>query len=111
MEIKEYQVGDIPSPIAIDVRDSLGRAVNCAGLFTTYEVIMLDNRNHLVDLTGSVLDSSAAQLGRFIFTFPTASVFKRRGDYLIQLRLSGNGKVEHTTPQTLRVRELGKVYR
>jgi hypothetical protein len=111
MEIYEYNVGDIPSPIAIDVRDRLGRPVNCAALYTNYEVVMLDSRDQPVDLSGSSLDSSAAQLGRFIFTWPNKSLFTRRGDYVLQLRLSGNGKVEHTTAATLRVFQLGKVYR
>lgn len=108
MDIYTYWVGDVPSPIAIDVRDSKNRPLNASAAYTTYEVVMLDNDNEEVDLTGSALDSSAAQLGRFIFTWPTTSVFKKRGDYILQLRLSGNGKVEHTTPATIRVRELGK---
>lgn len=108
MEIYEYWVGDVPAPIAIDVRDRSGRPLN-ASAYTSFQIVMLDGRNKEVDLKGSSLDSSAAQLGRFIFTWPTDSLFKSAGDYVMQLRLVGPGRVEHTTAATFRVRELGKV--
>lgn len=109
MEISTYEVGDIPAPLAIDVRDGYGRPVNCSA-YTGFEVIMLDGRNQVVDLSGSSLDTSAAQLGRFVLTYPSdRSVFTKTGDYVLQLRLSGNGRVEHTTAHNFRVRQMGKV--
>lgn len=108
MAISQYWVGQIPArPIAIDVRDSEGRAVNLSS-YTDFNVIVLGSDNEEVDLTGSTLTTSGADTGRFVFRWPSdRSVFNKAGQYLLQLELSGPGARDFTTEHNIKVRRLG----
>jgi hypothetical protein len=106
--IGPYWVGQIPSEsLSIQIRDDLNSPVDLSN-FTSFEVVMLDSDNNEIDLTGSTLDTSNVLSGRFIFAFPADhSVFTKRGDYLFQLWMESNGKIEKTSVLTIRVKELG----
>lgn len=107
METITYWVGDVPSPLVIDVADSRGQSVNLYAGITNYEVALQHNGS-TVDSSSIVLDTSAAALGRFVVTWPSKSVFTKRGEYLLQLRFSGPGRKESTSAQVLKVKELGR---
>lgn len=108
MAISQYWTGQIPArPIAIDVRDSSGRTVNLSS-YSGYRVLLLGSDNEEIDLNGSVLTTSGAQNGRFVFRWPKGrSVFNRPGEYLLQLELTGDGVKDFTTEHTIRVRRRG----
>lgn len=108
MAISQYWVGQIPArPIAIDVRDSDGRAVNLSS-YSDFKVNVLGSDNEEVDLDGSVLTTSGASSGRFVFRWPTArSVFDKSGEYVLQLELTGPGVKDFTTEHNIKVRKFG----
>lgn len=110
MDISQYWVGQIPSlPLAIDVRDNDGRAVDLSA-YTEHEVILLGSDNEDVDLTGSYINTIRIDEGRLVFYWPEdRSVFTKSGMYLLQLELSGPGKRDFTTAHHIKVRRLGGV--
>lgn len=110
MSISQYWVGQIPArPIAIDVRDSDGRAINLSS-YTGFNVIVLGSDNEEIDLTGSTLSTSQAANGRFVFRWPTdRSVFEKSGQYLLQLELTGPGARDFTSEHNIKVRRLGGI--
>lgn len=109
MEISQYWVGQIPKrPLAIAVRDSVGREINLSA-YTNFRVRLLDDNNTEVDLQGSQLQTVGASTGRFVFVWPTGrSLFETPGDYVLQLELSDATSKDYTTSWTIRVRELGE---
>lgn len=110
MAISQYWTGQMPArPIAIDVRDSDGRAVNLSS-YTQFNVRVLGSDNEEVDLEGSSLITSQAAAGRFVFRWPTGrSVFDKAGEYLLQLELAGTGVRDFTSTHTIKVRKFGGV--
>lgn len=108
MAISQYWVGQIPArPVAIDVYDSQGRAINLAS-YTGYNVIVLGSDNEEIDLTGSSLTTSQAASGRFVFYWPTdRSVFDKEGEYLLQLEFTSPTARDFTTEHNIKVRRLG----
>lgn len=109
MAISQYWVGQIPSrPIAIDVRDSNGYAVNLSS-YEDFNVKIVGSDNEDIDVTGSTLLTSGAADGRFVFRWPTdRSLFEKTGEYLLQLEIEGaSGTRDFTTAHTIRVRRLG----
>lgn len=103
-----YYVGQKPAePIRIQVLDDDGLVLNVAG-YDKVEVLLLDNRNEEVDMSGALIGPPNA-LGQFYFNFPAnRSVFETAGEYILQLKLSNNnGAVDYTSVFTIRVRELG----
>jgi hypothetical protein len=97
--------------MAIDVRDQNGYPVNLAS-YTNYKVKLVGSDNEDIDLTGSVLNTSGATTGHFVFRWPIdRSVFTKPGEYLLQLEIDGqNGTKDFTTTHSIRVRKLGGVY-
>jgi hypothetical protein len=109
MGISQYWVGQIPArPIAIDVKDSDGFAMNLAS-YVAYKVVLVGSDNEVIDTTGSVLLTSGAVDGRFVFQWPKdRSLFNKPGEYLLQMEIDGlNGSKDFTTEHHIRVRKLG----
>lgn len=112
MAISRYWVGQIPSrPIAIDVRDSGGNALDLS-TYSGFKVILIGSDNEVVDTTGAVLNTAGARNGRFVFRWPTdRSLFDQPGEYLLQLEIDGaNGSKDFTTEHHIRVSRLGGTY-
>lgn len=111
MAVSHYYVGQIPSrPIAIDVRDSNGLALNLS-TYTSFKINVIGPNNQDIDTTGYTLATSGSSIGRFVFRWPTdRSVLKEPGEYLLQLEISGaGGTKDYTTPHTIKVRRLGGI--
>lgn len=108
MAISQYWIGQIPArPLAIDIRDSDGRALNL-GSYTSFNAILIDPDNNAVDVSGATLNTAGAASGQFVFRFPTdESLFTTTGDYLLQVELVNATAKDYTTPHTIRVRKLG----
>lgn len=109
MAISRYFVGAIPSrPIAIEVRDSGGNALNLSS-YTGFKVILVGSDNEIVDTTGAVLETAGARTGKFVFRWPTdRSLFTKPGEYLLQLEIDGsNGTRDFTTEHHIKVSRLG----
>lgn len=108
--ISTYWVGQMPArPIAIDVRDSQGRAIDLSA-YNDFKVNILGSDNEKIDLTGSSLTTSGASQGRFVFRWPVSrSVFTKTGEYVMQMEMDGVGVRDFTTIHTIRVRRLGGI--
>jgi hypothetical protein len=88
--ISQYWKDQIPAkPLSIQVKDSGGLDYDLSD-YDTIEVRMLGTDNEEISLTGS-------------------SVIKNTGDYVLQLKLGGTGRLDFTTTHTIRVRELGRI--
>lgn len=109
MILGPYWVDQIPGDnLSIQVRDDMNSPVDLSS-YNSFEPIMLDSDNREVDLTGASLDTTNAVNGRFLFNFPDdRSLFNKHGDYLLQLKMTGVGKVDYTNPVILRVKQLGR---
>lgn len=109
MILGPYWVGQIPGDnLSIQVRDDKNSPVDLSS-YSVFEPIMLDSDNREVDLTGVALDTTNTVNGRFLFNFPDdRSLFNKHGDYLLQLKMTGSGKIDYTNPVTLRVKQLGR---
>jgi glyoxylase-like metal-dependent hydrolase (beta-lactamase superfamily II) len=107
--ISQYWINQIPArPLSIQVKDQSGEDINLSN-YTTIEAVMLGSNNEEIDLTGSVLDTAGKSVGLLIFRWPTTkSLFEYAGDYVLQIKLSGTGRLDFTSTHTLRVRELGR---
>jgi hypothetical protein len=107
--ISQYWIDQIPArPLSIQVKDQDGNDLSLSA-YTTIEVVMLGSRNEEVSLAGAILNTAAKDLGTIIFEWPRdRSLFDYPGDYVLQLKLSGTGRLDFTTTHTLRVRELGR---
>lgn len=107
--ISQYWIDQIPAkPLSITVKDQNGTDMNLS-LYTTIEAVMLGSRNEEIDLTGSVINTANRDSGVIVFKWPTdRSLFDYPGDYVFQLKMSGNGRLDFTTTHTIRVRELGR---
>ena len=110
--ISQYWIDQIPArPLSIQVRTQSGENANLSP-YTTIEAVMVGSNNEEIDLTGSVLDTAGRSIGNIIFRWPTTrSLFEYPGDYVLQLKLSGTGRLDFTSTHTLRVRELGRINR
>jgi len=110
--ISQYWIDQIPArPLSIQVKTQSGEDANLSP-YTTIEALMLGTRNEEIDLTGSILDTAGKSVGNIIFRWPTTrSLFEYPGDYVLQIKLSGTGRLDFTSTHTLRVRELGRVNR
>jgi hypothetical protein len=111
MSISQFWTGQIPSaPLPLRVYDAIGAPLNLSQ-YTSFSVRLLNQDNEEVDLTGSTLQSSGANTGRFVFRWPTdRSLFEEPGEYLLQLEISGpSGTKDYTTTHTIKVRRLGGV--
>lgn len=108
--ISQYWKDQIPArPLSIQVKTQDGLDMNLSA-YTDIEVKMVGSNNEDIDLTGSVLNTSNKDLGKILFYWPTdRSLFTQTGDYVLQVKLTGTGKLDFTSTHTLRVRELGKV--
>lgn len=107
--ISQYWINQIPArPLSIQVKTESGEDANLSG-YTDIEVVMLGSNNEEIDLTGSVLDTAGKPVGSLLFKWPTTkSLFKYPGDYVLQIKLSGTGRLDFTSTHTIRVRELGR---
>lgn len=110
--ISQYWKNQIPArPLSIQVKSQDGLDMNLSG-YDTITVKMVGSNNEEIDLTGSTLNTTNKDIGKVQFYWPTdRSVFAYSGDYVLQLELSGTGKLDFTSTHTLRVRELGKAIR
>jgi glyoxylase-like metal-dependent hydrolase (beta-lactamase superfamily II) len=110
--ISQYWIDQIPArPLSIQVRTQSGEDANLSA-YTNIEAVMVGSNNEEIDLTGSVLDTAGKSIGNIIFRWPTTrSLFEYPGDYVLQLKLSGTGRLDFTSTHTLRVRELGRTNR
>ncbi len=108
--ISQYWINQIPArPLSIQVKNQSGEDANLS-VYTTIEAVLLGSYNEEIDLTGAVLDTAGKSVGNIIFKWPTTrSLFDYPGDYVLQIKLSGSGKLDFTSTHTIRVRELGKV--
>jgi len=106
----QYWRTQIPArPLSIQVKSQDGLDMNLSA-YTDIEVSMVGSGNEIIDLTGSVLNTSNKDLGKLVFYWPTdRSLFDRTGDYVLQVKLSGDGKLDMTSTHTLRIRELGRM--
>ena len=109
MSITQYWVGQVPNlPLVLNILDSGGVPLDCSG-YDSFNIIMLDRNNIAVDLTGSTVQASQINQGRFLFRWPAKSVFAEAGNYIIQLslnKLDGSAK-DFTSTHTFVVKELG----
>lgn len=107
--ISQYWINQIPArPLSIQVKTESGEDANLSG-YTTIEAVMLGSNNEEIDLTGSVLDTVGKPVGSLLFKWPTTkSLFTYPGDYVLQIKLSGTGRLDFTSTHTIRVRELGR---
>jgi len=110
--ISQYWKDQIPSkPLSIQVKDQGGNDANLSG-YSSVDVQMVGSNNEIIDLTGSTIISTNKNIGKIQFVWPTTrSLFDRTGDYVLQLKLGGTGKLDFTSTHTIRVRELGRVGR
>lgn len=106
--ISSFFVGQIPSsPYAIQIVDNDGQQVPLAG-YAEYEMLMLDPRNNIVDLTGGEF-RPAEGVGKIFYLLPQdRSVFTSSGEYVFQVILkSASGSRDITSEHTVRVRDMG----
>jgi hypothetical protein len=110
MSISYYWISQIPQrPFGFTVKGSDGKPANLAG-YTNYEVVILDPDNQIVDITGSQLQTAQASAGKFVFRWPTdRSIFTKKGEYLLQLKLTNDTSRDFTSVHHIFVRELGGV--
>ncbi len=110
--ISQYWKDQIPArPLSIQVNKQDGEAYDLSA-YTDIEVVMVGTNNDIVDLTGSSLNTNGKGAGKIVFNWPTTrSLFDQVGDYVLQLKLSGTGKLDFTTTHTIRVKELGRIQR
>lgn len=108
--ISQYWKDQIPArPLSIQVSNQDGTAMDLSA-YTNIEVIMVGTNNEIVDLSGSSLNTTGKGAGKFVFNWPTTrSLFDAAGDYLLQLKLGGTGRLDFTTTHPIRVKELGRV--
>jgi hypothetical protein len=108
--ISQYWKDQIPArPLSIQVNNQDGTEMNLSG-YTDIEVVLIGTNNDIVDLSGSTLVTTGKAVGKIIFNWPTTrSLFDAAGDYLLQLKLGGTGKLDFTTTHPIRVKELGRV--
>jgi hypothetical protein len=108
--ISQYWKDQIPArPLVIQVKQQDGSDMDLSG-YTSITVKMVGSSNEEIDLTGYTLNTSAKSIGKLTFNWPTdRSLFNKFGDYVLQVVLSGTGRLDFTTTHTLRVRELGRI--
>jgi hypothetical protein len=108
--ISQYWKDQIPArPLSIQVNNQDGTAMDLSA-YTDIEVVMVGTNNDIVDLSGSSLNTTGKGVGKFVFSWPTTrSLFDQAGDYLLQLKLGGTGRLDFTTTHPIRVKELGRV--
>ena len=71
---------------------------------------MVGSNNEIISVDGSAINDTNKAIGKIIFAWPTdRSLFPYAGDYVFQLELNGEGKLDFTTTHTIRVKELGRV--
>ena len=107
MQTSTYWVGDVPPPLSIDIRDQRGRVINLTNGYDNFEVV-LTKGGRRIDLPASALDTTLLPVGRLVLTWPQKSVFTNRGEYSLQIRMTGPGRVESTTAHIITVKEIGK---
>ena len=110
--ISQYWVNQIPArPLSILIKSETGADMDLS-IYDEISVVLLGSNNEEISLTGSQINTANKNIGKILFAFPTdRSLFKKKGDYVLQLKLAGTGKLDFTTTHTIRVRELGKVMR
>ena len=108
MIITQYWEGDIPlRPMYFGLLDEYGNDIGGAGSYAL-KVRMLDTDNKEMDLRGSQL-ITAANSAYATFIFPEdRTLFPKHGDYLLQLGVMSEGRMQWTSPHTIRVQRLGK---
>jgi len=108
--ISQYWKDQIPAkPLSIQVKDQSGTDMNLS-LYTTIEAVLIGSNNEILELTGSVVDSSNKATGNIVFRWPTdRSLFMYSGDYVFQLKLGGTGRLDFTTTHPIRVKEVGRI--
>lgn len=104
-----YWVGQIPGdPLSIQIRDDKGSTVDL-GSYTTFIIHMKDSDNNQVDLEGADVNAEGYRTGRIIFRFPPdRSIFTKHGEYVMQLEMSNEHRMDFTDVLTFKVRELGR---
>ena len=107
--ISQYWKDQIPAkPLSIQINNQDGTAMNLSA-YSTIEIVLVGSNNEFVETTGSTLNIAGKEVGKLIFVWPTThSLFELAGDYLLQVKLSGTGKLDFTTTHPIRVKELGR---
>lgn len=110
MESKTYWVGDRPGPAWIfQVLDQrTGTPFNLGG-FPNVKAVMVDTDNRRVEFPANNVAMTNPAEGVVTFLWPTESVLKRPGIYLLQLEFSGLNGTRRTTVQEIKVKALGGV--
>lgn len=110
--ISQYWKEQIPArPLVIQVKNEQGQDLDLSA-YTDISIILLGSDNEPINISGSVLNTTNKNLGKINFSFPTdRSLFKKAGDYVLQLQLKASDRLDFTSIHTLKVRELGRVYR
>jgi hypothetical protein len=108
--ISQYWKDQIPAkPLSIQVNNQDGTEMNLSG-YTNIEVILVGSNNEIVPTTGSNLITTGKAVGKLVFVWPTdRTLFEQPGDYLLQLKLSGTGKLDFSTTHPIRVKEVGRL--
>lgn len=108
MIITQFWEGDIPlRPMYFGLQDEYGQELGGTGNFTL-KVKMLDTDNREVDLRGAqLINTPDTAFATFIFP-EDRTLFPKHGDYLLQLGVESNGRIQWTSAHTIRVQRLGK---
>lgn len=108
--ISQYWKDQIPArPLSIQVNNQDGSYMDLSS-YTTIEVVMVGTNNELVDITGLTVNTVGKGAGKIVLNWPTTrTLFEQAGDYLLQLKLGGTGRLDFTTTHPIRVKELGRM--
>lgn len=106
--ISQYWVGQKPTvPLTIDVEDQNGASIDLTQ-YTGFAVSILDPDNYDVMTPDFTLDTTYAEQGRLILTFPASrSIFEKTGDYLLRFEFSNSNGIDFTNVYTMPVAEFG----
>jgi hypothetical protein len=110
--ISQYWVGQIPDkPLSVQIKDQDGNDVNLS-IYDSFSFKMLGSNNEEINLDGSEIVKTRIVEGKISFIWPTdRSLFKYPGEYVVQIQLSGEGKLDFTNTHTIKVREFGRSFR
>jgi|LauGreDrversion4_2_1035121.scaffolds.fasta_scaffold02123_14 hypothetical protein len=110
--ISQYWINQIPArPLVMQVKNEQGQDLDLSA-YTDISIIMIGSDNEPISLSGSSLNTTLANIGKLTFSWPTdRSLFKRAGEYVLQVQLKASDRLDFTTTHMIRVRELGRTYR
>lgn len=108
--ISQYWRYQIPAkPLSIQINNQDGTDMNLSD-YTTIEPVLIGSNNETIDLSGHTLNTVSKGSGKIIFFWPTdRSLFQTTGDYVLQFKLTGTGKLDYTSTWPIRVKEAGRI--